>query len=101
MDIQTYQELKKEIKIAARHFKVDFTNDGTFDAKVFSPRIMFDLLAAICHNRAFSDSHPQYSFDSNFRALPFTGRDYCWLNKKGLNDSHIETALAKIQREIA
>ena len=98
---QDYAKMKADISAVAKARNVDFTNGGEYDAKVFSPRIMFDLLAFASHNRAFDDAHPQYVSNPAFRVLPFTGQDYCWYYKSGLNDTHIETALRKIQTEIA
>ncbi len=65
-------------------------------------KTMFDLLAVVSFNRAFDDAHPHFAVNNSQRFLPHHGRDYCWYYKDagGLHDSHVETALLRIGREL-
>lgn len=64
-------------------------------------RIMWDLFSALWFDKQFDDNHPSYVQGVKRRILPQT--DPNWLNNlynSGINDSHIETALKKVAKEL-
>jgi meiotically up-regulated gene 157 (Mug157) protein len=98
MDNEKYDEIKAGIaQIVDFHGKKQVQ---TVYADYPLTRMMFDLFNMLWFDKEYDDTHPAY-VNGRKRVLPQTNPS--WLNdlyKSGLNDSHIETALKKIAKEL-
>jgi hypothetical protein len=87
MQPATYADLKNDI--AAAIAKIGYTMRG--DTPMLD---LWNLVSMINRNRAIDGNLPG-------RILPHTGRPQNWLYKMGLNDTHIDTALRSIRKELS
>jgi hypothetical protein len=97
-----YADLKSDIEKVADSFSANMGAEKLLDYVSSRPvAAMLQMLHEVSHNRAFNDSHPHYQAGKK-RILPHDGRDFCWYYKDGmgLDDTHIQTALLKIKKEI-
>ena len=87
-----YEEIAKDIKSVAKQMNVIPTTMGT----------MFNLLHVVNVNHCATDDDYRFKKGLWTRYLPYDGRSMSWMYQQDhdLNDSHIETALKKIQQEI-
>lgn len=91
MPKEMYDSLKADIEVIVR----ELTLFDRLDMKT-----MWDIHAIVSRNRAYDDNHPNFKSKAWKRFLPFDGRNYCWYYDAGLDDSHVETALKKIRKEL-
>lgn len=94
MTPQRYDELKTGIKQIVDHYGRQ--NLGTPKSPT---SLLWKLFHAVTEDFQYHDDHPLYRQRS--RILPH--QDDHWLNKmyaSGLNDTHIETALKRIGKEL-
>ena len=102
-----YEELKADIITLAKfHVSLGYT-------KRYSQSDMWKLFHSVSFDRMYDDSHPAF-VNGRHRILPFwsrngepiamRGNDH-WLNRfydeEDLNDTHIQSALNKIYKEIS
>ncbi len=98
MSPEKYAEIKEGIRQIVDHHGKAKIQDG-FKGKSITA-MMFALFAALWFDLQYEDTHPAY-VAGRVRILPH--KDHGWLNNlynSGLNDSHIETALKKIAKEL-
>ena len=95
MTLEDYNELKADIKAVSAATGLSSCDEGKTGL-----RRMYLLFTFVNQDRAYDDKHPSFVQGHWKRVLPYTGRDYCHLYEKGLDDSHIETALKHIKNEL-
>lgn len=94
---ENYTALKEDIQAIVNHYKFDIK---TADHGKTGCKTMWQLFHAAGLERSQDDSHPAFT-RGRTRVLPCVG--VWWgdrLYKQGLNDSHIETALKAIRKEM-
>ena len=97
MTKEQYDELKDDIRTVGNSL-------GILKSVQYSPqgitglRHMYCLLRIVHENRAYDDAW--FELAGMTRVLPHTGRKYGHLYDTGLDDTHIATALRKIQKEL-
>lgn len=99
MSPERYAELKEGIRQMVDHHGKAPT-EAEFKGKTLT-RMMWAIFHAVLFDWQYEDTHPAYAA-GKVRVLPH--KDHNYLNGKlygeGLNDSHIETALKKIAKEL-
>ena len=68
-------------------------------------KLMYVLLAKLCRDRAYDDTHPHYVSGEWTRILPCDGRDYCFMyldadGNKTCDDTHVKTLLKAIKKDL-
>ena len=95
MTLEDYLELKSDIKAVSEATGLEICSEGK------TGLMRMHLLHCIVNqDRAYDDKHPSFVGGYWKRVLSYTGRDYCYLYDKGLDDTHIATALRKIKNEL-
>lgn len=63
-------------------------------------KLLYALLNIVSRNRAYDDNHPFFQNGKWKRILPYDGRNYCFYYDDNTNDSHVETLLKSIKKEL-
>ena len=98
IDPQVYERMKSDIAALATHHKIDV---ATADGGKTGLKTMWTLLDSARRNRAYDNNHPAFKSGQWPRVLPYDGSEYTVYYKGGCNDSHVETALRKIKKELS
>jgi hypothetical protein len=92
-----YDNLKNDIRTVCSAYGVNLATAEGGKTGLLS---MHSAHAIVDRNRTYDDSHPGFAEGMWKRVLPSTGRAFCHLYDKGLDDTHIATALRKIKAEL-
>ena len=94
-----YQELKEGVRAILDHHGLDQLEEHYKKANYSVTSMMWELLNQVLYDFENDDSHPAYAKCGRTRIVPYKGREWN-LYADGVNDSHIETALKKIGKEL-
>lgn len=104
MNPTLYTEIKEGIRQVTDHFGPQNVKDAIVQRSLTA--VMWSLLNSVMHDWMYDDTHPAY-VKGRVRILPH--KDRMWSiydnngerhNRNGIHDSHIETALTKIAKEL-
>lgn len=94
-----YEELKEGVRAILAHHGLDQLKQHYKEANYPESSMMWELLNQALYDFENDDTHPAYRKGGRTRIVPCKAREWN-LYADGVNDSHIETALRKIGKEL-